>query len=156
MWTSDTSRNAQNNVDVQLAEILCIKYQRILFVYVASLAYTQLLLFYLLSGFINLPLADQMNLLQSTWLDILCFNLAYRSVPFKGILVFADDFQCTDEDLIKYGSPPDLDGLTRKLARKLTALGITREEYVLLKAMLLLNPGKSRMSMSIVINNQLH
>ena len=44
-------------------------------------------------GFISIPLPDQMNLLQSTWLDILCFNLAYRSVPYKGMLVFADDFK---------------------------------------------------------------
>lgn len=95
-----------------------------------------------ITGFINLPLADQMNLLQSTWLDILCFNLAYRSVPYKGLLVFADDFQCTEEDSAKFGSPPDLDNLTRKLARKLSTLGITKEEYVLMKAMLLLNPGK--------------
>ena len=95
-----------------------------------------------ITGFINLPLADQMNLLQSTWLDILCFNLAYRSVPYKGLLVFADDFQCTEADSAKFGSPPDLDNLTRKLARKLSTLGITKEEYVLVKAMLLLNPGK--------------
>ena len=95
-----------------------------------------------ITGFINLPLADQMNLLQSTWLDILCFNLAYRSVPYKGLLVFADDFQCTEEDSARGGSPPDLDNLTRKLARKLSTLGITKEEYVLMKAMLLLNPGK--------------
>jgi hypothetical protein len=92
-------------------------------------------------GFINLSLSDQMNLLQSTWLDVLCFNLAYRSSrPYKGVLVFADDFQCTEEDSKKYGSPPDLDALSRKLARKLSDLNITREEYVLIKAMLLLNP----------------
>ncbi len=101
-----------------------------------------LLLFCVFAGFINLPLADQMNLLQSTWLDILCFNLAYRSSPYKGLLVFADDFQCTEDDSKKFGSPPDLDALTRKLARKLTDLRVTREEYVLLKAMLLLNPGQ--------------
>ena len=92
-------------------------------------------------GFINLPLPDQMNLLQSTWLDILCFNLAYRSTPYKGVLVFADDFQCTDEDSSKFSSPPDLDCITRKLAKKLSELAITREEYILIKAILLLNPG---------------
>lgn len=83
-----------------------------------------------------------MNLLQSTWLDVLCLNLAYRSVPYNGVLVFADDFQCTEEDSRKYESPPDLDSLSRKMARKLSELKITHEEYVLLKAMLLLNPGK--------------
>ena len=83
-----------------------------------------------------------MNLLQSTWLDVLCLNLAYRSVPYSGVLVFADDFQCTEEDSRKFESPPDLDSLSRKMARKLSELKITHEEYVLLKAMLLLNPGE--------------
>ena len=82
-----------------------------------------------------------MNLLQSTWLDILCLNLVYRSVPYSGRLVYADDFKCTEEDAIKFGSPLELDSVARRLARKLTDLNITREEYVFLKAMLLLNPG---------------
>nr|AHY03422.1 estrogen receptor [Perinereis aibuhitensis] len=91
-------------------------------------------------GFISLQLSDQMNLLQSTWLDVLCFNLAYRSTPYKGVLVFADDFQCTEEDSKKYGSPAEMDSLTRKVAKKLTSLSLTREEYVFMKAMMLLNP----------------
>lgn len=94
------------------------------------------------AGFINLQLSDQMNLLQSTWLDILCLNLAYRSSPYKGVLVFADDFKCTEEESKKYGSPPEMDTHTRKVARKLTHLSLTQEEYVFLKAMLLLNPGE--------------
>ena len=93
------------------------------------------------SGFINLALPDQMNLLQSTWLDIICLNLVYRSVPYDGRLVYADDFKCSEDDAARFGSPPELDAVSRKLARKLTDLGITREEYVVLKAMLLLNPG---------------
>jgi len=101
-------------------------------------------------GFINLPLGDQMNLLQSTWLDVLCFNLAYRSVPYKGVLVFADDFQCTPEDSLKFGSPPDLDTLTRKLAKKLSDLSLTKEEYVLMKSMLLLNPDANVENSSMV------
>lgn len=93
------------------------------------------------AGFINLPLTDQMNLLQSTWLDVLCFNLAYRSTPYKGVLVFADDFKCTESESKKFGSPTELDTVTRKLAKKLSDMMITKEEYVLMKAMLLLNPG---------------
>ncbi|ELT99464.1 hypothetical protein CAPTEDRAFT_108381 [Capitella teleta] len=91
-------------------------------------------------GFINLPLPDQMNLLQSTWLDIMCFNLAYRSTPYKCLLVYADDFKCSEEYAKELGSPPELDAVNRKLAEKLSNLSVTREEYVLLKAMLLLNP----------------
>ena len=82
-----------------------------------------------------------MNLLQSTWLDVLCFNMAYRSSPYNGDLVYADDFRCTEDDSKKLGSP-EFDTVTRRLARKLTDLRITKEEYVVLKTMLLLNPGQ--------------
>lgn len=51
------------------------------------------MLLYLFVGFINLPLCDQMNVLQNTWLDVLCLNLAFRSTPYTGLLVFADDFK---------------------------------------------------------------
>jgi hypothetical protein len=84
-----------------------------------------------------------MNLLQSTWLDVMCFNLAYRSTPYKGLLFYADDFKCSEEYARKLGSPPELDAANRKLAEKLSSLNVTREEYVLLKAMLLLNPGEA-------------
>lgn len=99
------------------------------------------LLLFIILGFISLPLTDQMNLLQSTWLDVLCFNLAYRSTPYKGVLVYADDFKCTETESKKFGSPNEMDTVTRRLARKLSDMNITKEEYVLMKSMLLLNPG---------------
>ena len=83
-----------------------------------------------------------MVLLQSTWLDIQCFNLVYRSSPYQGILVFADDFKCPKEDAKNMGSCLAYDTASRQLAKKLTLLKITKEEYVLMKAMLLLNPGR--------------
>lgn len=43
-------------------------------------------------GFIELPLNDQMKLLQMTWAELLTLQLAYRSIPFSGKLVFAKDF----------------------------------------------------------------
>ncbi|KAI0207959.1 Estrogen-related receptor gamma [Lamellibrachia satsuma] len=91
-------------------------------------------------GFLSLSLSDQMVLLQSTWLDIQCFNLVYRSSPYQGILVFADDFKCSEDDAIKMGSPLEYDSVSRRLAKKLSRLMITKEEYVLMKAILLLNP----------------
>lgn len=48
--------------------------------------------FFILSGFIELPLNDQMKLLQVTWAEILTLQLAYRSIPFTGRLMFARDF----------------------------------------------------------------
>jgi len=44
-------------------------------------------------GFSLLALADQMTLLQKTWLDILYLNFAYRSSMQPGMLVFSEDFK---------------------------------------------------------------
>ena len=43
-------------------------------------------------GFTDLPLNDQMRLLQSSWCEILTLMLAFRSIPFTGKLYFASDF----------------------------------------------------------------
>jgi len=91
-------------------------------------------------GFLLLPLPDQMNLLQTTWLDIVCFNEAYRSVPYNNVIVYADDFKCNEAESKQLGIPPELDIVSRRLARKMTGLNVTMDEYVLLKAVLLLNP----------------
>lgn len=45
-----------------------------------------------LPGFIELPLNDQMKLLQMTWAELLTLQLAYRSIPFSGKLIFAKEF----------------------------------------------------------------
>lgn len=91
-------------------------------------------------GFIGLTLKDQMNLLQGAWLDILCFNVAFRSSPYKGVLMFADDFVMSDGDSSNLCIPLELNVTLRKLARKISELALTREEYVLMKVMVLLNP----------------
>lgn len=44
------------------------------------------------AGFIELPLNDQMKLLQVTWAELLTIQLAYRSIPYTGKLMFAKDF----------------------------------------------------------------
>lgn len=90
-------------------------------------------------GFVSLQLSDQMNLLQSTWLEILCLNLAFRSCPYKNILVFADDFKLSEDDVVKFSAPVQLDSICRRLAKKLSDLALTKEEYVLMKTLLLLN-----------------
>jgi len=95
------------------------------------------------AGFLSLPLPDQMNLLQSMWLDIICLNEAFRSVPYEGSIVFADDFKCSEAESKKFGIPLSLDVVSRKLAQKMTKMMVTTEEYVLLKTILLLNPGTS-------------
>lgn len=43
-------------------------------------------------GFTDLPLNDQMRLLQVSWAELLTLMLAQRSIPFSGRLYFASDF----------------------------------------------------------------
>lgn len=90
-------------------------------------------------GFANLQLIDQMNLLQHSWLEILCLNLVFRSCPYNGAVCYAEDLRVTEDMVEAYSIPPELDGLTRKLCHKFTYLGVSREEYVLLKAIILCN-----------------
>lgn len=92
-------------------------------------------------GFTSLALCNQMNLLQGSWLDILCFNVAFRSSPYKGLLMYADDLIMSEADLLNGCIPLELNVTMRKLARKLTELALTREEYVLMKMILLMNPA---------------
>jgi hypothetical protein len=84
-----------------------------------------------------------MNLLQSTWLDILCFNEAYRSIPYNGTIVYADDFKCSEIESKRLGIPTELDCVSRQLVLKMSNLAVTKEEYLFLKTILLLNPGSS-------------
>ena len=95
----------------------------------------------LITGFLSLPLHDQMNLLQCTWLDILCFNEAFRSVPYNGTIVYADDFKCSELESKRLGIPTELDNVSRRLVLKMSRLALSREEYIFLKTILLLNPG---------------
>lgn len=43
-------------------------------------------------GFTDLPLNDQMRLLQVSWAELLTLMLAHRSIPYTGRLYFATDF----------------------------------------------------------------
>ncbi|KAL4239081.1 hypothetical protein ACF0H5_003784 [Mactra antiquata] len=90
-------------------------------------------------GFSNLSLSDQMNLLQHSWLEINLLNLVHRSSPYQGVLRIAEDFSLTVEQAEKYGCSKELDTLTRKMCKKFTSMNITRDEYLLLKSIILFN-----------------
>ncbi|XP_052271564.1 steroid hormone receptor ERR2-like [Dreissena polymorpha] len=90
-------------------------------------------------GFAGLSLSDQMNLLQHSWLEINLLNLVYRSSPYHGVLRIAEDYKLTAEQAEKFGCSKELDTLTRKMCKKFTSLNITREEYLLLKSIILFN-----------------
>lgn len=91
-------------------------------------------------GFGDLRLADQMSLLRGTWIDIVCFNIAYRSLPYDREIVYADDFRISEGKSKLYGIPNDLDRIMRKLIIKLTEIKMNYEEYLFLKLLILFNP----------------
>ena len=95
-----------------------------------------------IAGFANLLLSDQMNLLQHSWLEILYLNLVFRSCPYSGTINFAEDLKVNADMAVTLNIPSELGTLTRKLCKKFTHLGVSKEEFVLLKAITLCNIGK--------------
>lgn len=89
-------------------------------------------------GFSSLALNDQMHLLQSTWAEILTFSLAWRSIPNAGKLRFAQDF-ILDENLSRECHCVDLYMHCVQIVERIQRLGLTREEYYILKALILAN-----------------
>lgn len=64
-------------------------------------------------GFIELPLNDQMKLLQFTWAEMLTLQLAYRSIPFNGRLMFAKDFWLEEHSAKQCGATELFDHVTK-------------------------------------------
>lgn len=91
-------------------------------------------------GFTDLSLNDQMRLLQSTWAEILTLTLAFRSLPMAslGRLKFAMDFTL-DEKQSKDCGAIELYQTCTHVVERLESLSILKEEYYLLKALVLTN-----------------
>ncbi|XP_055637344.1 steroid hormone receptor ERR2 isoform X2 [Toxorhynchites rutilus septentrionalis] len=89
-------------------------------------------------GFTDLPLNDQMRLLQVSWAELLTLMLAHRSIPFSGRLYFATDFWL-DERSAKECGAADLYNHLTQIAQRLEKISATKEEYYLLKALSLSN-----------------
>jgi len=101
-------------------------------------------------GFADVPISDQINLLRGTWLDVVCLNVAFRSMPYNGDICYADDFRMSQDDSAVYSVPRGLDRATRRLVKKMTDLKVMREEFALLKALLLFNPDTNLESPQLV------
>lgn len=56
------------------------------------------------SGFVELPLNDQMKLLQMTWAELLTIQLAYHSIPYTGKLMFAKEFWLDEKSAKECGA----------------------------------------------------
>ncbi|XP_046490166.1 estrogen-related receptor isoform X3 [Neodiprion pinetum] len=89
-------------------------------------------------GFSGLALNDQMRLLQSTWAEILTFSLAWRSVPNSGKLRFAQDFTL-DEKIARECHCVELYSHCIQIVERLQRLSLSREEFYVLKALVLVN-----------------
>lgn len=111
-----------------------------------------------LKGFIDLPLNDQMRLLQVSWAEILTLMVAHRSVPFTGRLYFASDFwldektakECGASDMYHHVSHFIIPFITKNhkltysskfvhLTQRFERISASKEEYFLLKALALSN-----------------
>ncbi|ERE77748.1 steroid hormone receptor ERR1-like protein [Cricetulus griseus] len=91
-------------------------------------------------GFSSLSLSDQMSVLQSVWMEVLVLGVAQRSLPLQDELAFAEDL-VLDEEGARAAGLGDLGAALLQLVRRLQALRLEREEYVLLKALALANSG---------------
>ncbi|OAF71737.1 ER-beta [Intoshia linei] len=90
-------------------------------------------------GFQMLSTHTKIQSIQENWLDILNWNLVFRTIPYKGELVYANDFKCSEIQVELYKRPIELDSLCRELCIRLTALRLSFEEHILIRAFLLFN-----------------
>ncbi|XP_061610241.1 estrogen-related receptor gamma-like isoform X2 [Phyllopteryx taeniolatus] len=89
-------------------------------------------------GFPSLSLADQMSLLQSGWMEILILRVVFRSLALDEQLVYAEDY-VMDQDQSKMAGLLDLNNAILQLVKKYKSVRLQREEFVLLKAIALVN-----------------
>ncbi|XP_056150700.1 estrogen receptor [Lampris incognitus] len=92
-------------------------------------------------GFLQLSLHDQVQLLESSWLEVLMIGLIWRSMHSPGKLIFAQDLilDRNEGDCVE-GMAEIFDMLLATVSR-FRLLKLKAEEFVCLKAIILLNSG---------------
>ncbi|XP_068457422.1 estrogen receptor 2b [Clinocottus analis] len=90
-------------------------------------------------GFVDLSLADQIHLLKCCWLEILMLGLIWRSVDHPGKLIFSPDFKLNREEGQCVEGIMEIFDMLLAATSRFRELKLQREEYVCLKAMILLN-----------------
>ncbi|KAJ8355735.1 hypothetical protein SKAU_G00185290 [Synaphobranchus kaupii] len=92
-------------------------------------------------GFQELSLHDQVQLLESSWLEVLIIGLVWRSIHSPGKLLFAQDLILDrNEGSCVEGMVEIFDMILATVTRFRT-LKLKSEEFVCLKAIILLNSG---------------
>ncbi|XP_059088028.1 steroid hormone receptor ERR1-like isoform X2 [Tigriopus californicus] len=89
-------------------------------------------------GFGDLSLYDQMRLLHFSWSEILTLTLVFRSLPRTGRLNFAADFALTEAQANNCGLQDFFHHCSRTIER-LERLGMRKEEFLILKAIVICN-----------------
>ncbi|XP_024857992.1 estrogen receptor 2b isoform X1 [Kryptolebias marmoratus] len=97
-------------------------------------------------GFVELSLADQIHLLKCCWLEILMLGLMWRSVDHPGKLIFSPDFKLSREEGQCVEGIMEIFDMLLAATSRFRELKLQREEYVCLKAMILLNSNLSTSS----------
>nr|CAH0109836.1 unnamed protein product [Daphnia galeata] len=103
-------------------------------------------------GFLEMPLNDQMRLLQTSWPEVLTLSLAFRSIPLNSTnpkLQWSADFGMNEKEARECGME-ELFFQCVQIAQRLEQLSVTREEYYLLKALVLVNCDVKMESMTHV------
>ncbi|XP_038133459.1 estrogen receptor 2a [Cyprinodon tularosa] len=90
-------------------------------------------------GFVEFSLLDQVHLLECCWLEVLMMGLMWRSVEHPGKLIFSPDLCLSREEGSCVQGFMEIFDMLIAATSRVRELKLTREEYVCLKAMILLN-----------------
>ncbi|KAJ8269985.1 hypothetical protein GJAV_G00108980 [Gymnothorax javanicus] len=90
-------------------------------------------------GFVELDLFDQVHLLECCWLEVLVVGLIWRSVRYPGKLMFSPDLILSREEGQCVEGITDIFDLLLATTSRFRELKLRQEEYVCLKALILLN-----------------
>ncbi|KAM9798261.1 estrogen receptor 2a [Neosynchiropus ocellatus] len=90
-------------------------------------------------GFMDLSLLDQVHLLECCWLEVLMLGLMWRSVDHPGRLIFSPDLSLSREEGSCVQGFAEIFDMLIAATTRVRELKLQREEYVCLKAMILLN-----------------
>nr|QEP54294.1 estrogen receptor alpha [Epinephelus fuscoguttatus x Epinephelus polyphekadion] len=94
-----------------------------------------------LPGFLQLGLHDQVQLLESSWLEVLMIGLIWRSIHCPGKLIFAQDLILDRTEGNCVEGMAEIFDMLLATASRFRLLKLKPEEFVCLKAIILLNSG---------------
>lgn len=94
-----------------------------------------------LPGFLHLSLHDQVLLLESSWLEVLMIGLIWRSIHCPGKLIFAQDLILDRNEGDCVEGMAEIFDMLLATASRFRMLKLKPEEFVCLKAIILLNSG---------------